>query len=331
MSRSSLHFGDFRFPAVLSAFGVAALALFSGCASTSFFSGPPVQALATCVAGAASCDPPAPGDAGNSDVLRLMTVNLAHGRKDGPNQLFQDRDRIRSNLDDVARVIRGVRPHAVALQEADGPSGWSGDFDHVEHLAGASALPYSVRGEHMQGLSLEYGTAICSRLPLLDGASYTFAAAPPFFSKGFVITTMPWPDGSGREVDLVSVHLDFARASVRRAQVKRLVEVLATRPGPFVVMGDFNCDGAGEGSALAGFLRETGLHAFERGTEGLETFDRFGKRLDWILLSPELEFVSYHVLPDAVSDHRAVVSDIVWSSAGFARAGAASRSNLSSR
>jgi endonuclease/exonuclease/phosphatase family metal-dependent hydrolase len=173
-------------------------------------------------------------------------------------------------------------------------------------------MPFSVRGDHVRGLKLAYGTAVCSRLPLYGGESHAFNAAPPMFTKGFVVTTVPWPDGSGRELDLVSVHLDFARASVRRDQVRRLAGVLASRPGPFVVMGDFNCDGSGKDDALALFLEETGLQAFEHGVDGLETFAFLGKRLDWILISPELEFVSYKVLPDVVSDHRAVASEIAW-------------------
>ena len=57
---------------------------------------------------------------------------------------------------------------------------------------------------------------------------------------------------------------------------------------------------------------DTGLRAFEPHAEGLETFHLLGKRLDWILISPELEFISYDVLPDVLSDHRAVMSEITW-------------------
>lgn len=300
-----------RTSVALSAAGFSVLALFTGCASSSYFSGPRMQALATRLHVGERCEAPAAPDQ-DGDVMKVMTMNLAHGRKDGPNQLFQRARRIQSNLDEVAEVIQRIDPDVVAFQEADGPSGWSGKFDHVNHLAAASALPFSVRGDHVRGLSLSYGTAVCSRLPLFNGESHTFDVVPPMFTKGFVLTTASWPDGSGRELDLVSVHLDFARASVRRAQVKKLAEVLAERPGPFVVMGDFNCDGVGKDDALAWFMRETGLHAFEHGVEGLETFELLDKRLDWILISPELEFVSYRVLPDAVSDHKAVTSEIAW-------------------
>ncbi len=42
----------------------------------------------------------------------------------------------------------------------------------------------------------------------------------------------------------------------------------------------------------------------------MDTFPLWKMRLDWILISPQLAFVSYEVLPDTLSDHRGVVSEI---------------------
>jgi endonuclease/exonuclease/phosphatase family metal-dependent hydrolase len=36
------------------------------------------------------------------------------------------------------------------------------------------------------------------------------------------------------------------------------------------------------------------------------------KRLDWILVSSDLEFVDYHVVNDELSDHRLVVTTLRW-------------------
>jgi endonuclease/exonuclease/phosphatase family metal-dependent hydrolase len=40
------------------------------------------------------------------------------------------------------------------------------------------------------------------------------------------------------------------------------------------------------------------------------SFPSRGRRLDWILISPEFEFVEYRTLPDVISDHRAVVATL---------------------
>ena len=54
-----------------------------------------------------------------------------------------------------------------------------------------------------------------------------------------------------------------------------------------------------------------GLGLITRRTEEpLVTFPMLGERLDWILVSPELEIIEQRVLPTAVSDHLAVVADV---------------------
>ncbi|MCZ6792551.1 MAG: hypothetical protein O7J95_02930, partial [Planctomycetota bacterium] len=45
--------------------------------------------------------------------FRVVCLNLAHGRKDGPNQLLQSGDAIRSNLDDVAAFLHREMPDLV--------------------------------------------------------------------------------------------------------------------------------------------------------------------------------------------------------------------------
>jgi hypothetical protein len=45
------------------------------------------------------------------------------------------------------------------------------------------------------------------------------------------------------------------------------------------------------------------------------------KRLDWVLISKPLVFARYEVLPDVLSDHRAVVADIVLHTGPLAAAG----------
>jgi endonuclease/exonuclease/phosphatase family metal-dependent hydrolase len=56
---------------------------------------------------------------------------------------------------------------------------------------------------------------------------------------------------------------------------------------------------------------EFGLRAFTPEGSDFATYKET-KRLDWILISEELEFVDYDVLPDLVSDHRGLVARIGW-------------------
>jgi hypothetical protein len=74
--------------------------------------------------------------------LTLLTLNIAHGRKDGRNQMLQRTVTILRNLDDITRLLAQTSPALVALEEADGPSFWSGKFDHVKYLAKQAEFPH---------------------------------------------------------------------------------------------------------------------------------------------------------------------------------------------
>ncbi len=241
--------------------------------------------------------------------LRVMTLNLAHGRSDGPNQLLISTDDIEANLLEVASLLRRESPDLVALQEADGPSSWSGRFSHVDRLAADAGLARAVRAENVRGLGLSYGAALIGQVDLRDPLAVTFDPSWPTFSKGFVIAAVPWPGRPQITVDVVSVHLDFALPSRRRAQLDQLAEVLAGRGRPVVVMGDLNCDWNGDEGSVREFAQRLGLQAFKP-EEEIATFPSMGHRIDWILLSEHLRFREHVVLPDTVSDHRAVLAVI---------------------
>jgi endonuclease/exonuclease/phosphatase family metal-dependent hydrolase len=242
--------------------------------------------------------------------LRVMTLNLAHGRKDGPNQLFRSGRALAGHLDEIAAVVADRKPHVLALQEADGPSIWSGNFNHVQRLATGAGIPYCARAENVKGLKLSYGTALLSTFPLENPVAHTFASSPPSFSKGYLVATIKWPNNSPVRIDLVSIHLDFLRKTVRRKQVEEVIRELSGRNNPLVVMGDFNCQWTDEASPVRHLADALGLHAFRPRATDLDTFGNRGWRLDWILISADLEFSTFQVLPDMLSDHAAVIAEL---------------------
>ena len=233
-----------------------------------------------------------------------MTLNAAHGRANGIHQALLSEETITANLGEIALVLNELSPDIVAFQEADGPSLWSGGFDHMDYLADASGFDHTYRGNHVSGFQLDYGTAVISHFPLKNKASITFPTNPPLFPKGFVVGEASVP-GVG-PVTVVSVHLDFARESVRLEQVKWLVDELVDRPRPLIVMGDFNCDWDDE-PTLPWLAERLGLRVFEP-DDTTTTFPKLGKRLDWVFISDEIEFVDYQVVGAELSDHRAVIT-----------------------
>jgi endonuclease/exonuclease/phosphatase family metal-dependent hydrolase len=145
---------------------------------------------------------------------------------------------------------------------------------------------------------------------LTNPVSITFRPEKPLPPKGAVIATFYLGRDKLVPVDIVSVHLDFARAGTRFRQISELVELLASRNNPCIVMGDFNCDWISEKSALRIIAKELNLTGYDPYDDTIETFRSRGNRLDWILISPELEFIEHRVLSDSVSDHQPVVARI---------------------
>ncbi len=272
--------------------------------------------LVACRAASGSGAPPAadlpPKPEG---ALRVLTLNVAHGRALAFNQAFLKGPTIVANLDAVAAVLERQAPDVVGLQEADGSSTWSGGFDHVAYLARAAGLPATHRGDHagkdLGGARIDYGTALLGREGLRTPASHAFDTSWRD-TKGFVIATVPVAAFGGVEVDVASVHLDFLSPGARRRQLEQLADALSQRRRPLVVLGDFNC---GWDSCLRDFATPLGLSSPRAGASTFPA-DSPSRRLDWILISEELAFAAHHVLPVTVSDHRPVVADLVLRAAG---------------
>ena len=252
--------------------------------------------------------------------LRVMTLNVAHGRGDSFHQLLQGSDTTLSNLDTIATLMKNTAPDVVALQEADAPSFWSGNFNHVDYLARQAAFRQSVHGSHADGIGLSYGTALIANLELSEAEMVTFTPGLSPVPKGFVVSTITWPGQPCIDIDVISVHLDFASQSIRRRQAGELIEKLRSRNRPVIIMGDLNTEWQPE-TSVHYLVQQLGLVAYRPDSDELSTFPAFGERLDWILISPELQYRSYRVIPDVVSDHRGVVAELTLDEAARKTAG----------
>jgi len=244
-------------------------------------------------------------------ATRFLTMNIAHGRKLATHQALLSPGRLRANLQEIGEVLRRSEASVVALQEADGPSVWSGNFDHVETLARIGGHDHFYRGDHnpFGGTNLTSGTALLSEYGLRDIESQRFEVSWRD-TKGFVVSAVE-PRGWGGEVDVVSLHLEPFMPGQRRRQIHQLCEAVLPRRRPLVVLGDFNCSWSEESRRLRPLTDTLGLRPYQPYRKA-PTYPakRPWRRLDWILISPELDFVDYHTLPNPVSDHLGVVADI---------------------
>lgn len=245
-------------------------------------------------------------------TLKVMSLNLAHGRKDRLNQLLVSGDKIRSNLNDIATVLNSENIDVVALQEADAPSRWSGNFDHIALLSKQAGYPVRAHGLHAKNWIYHFGTALLSMLDFREVVRHSFTPTPPTTNKGFTLGQIAWqpesPDKDIRLVDIISVHLDFSRQAVREQQISEIIAILGEREYPVIIMGDFNSDWQADEHTLKAVAEQADLHAYRPEASDMGTYPSSGRRLDWILISRELEFVTHDTMPDTLSDHLAVVA-----------------------
>ncbi len=246
----------------------------------------------------------------NPNTLKLVSLNIAHGRKKSFHQITLKKAQLKKNLEDIANFIKSENPTLVALQEADGPSFWSQNFNHVKYLAHYSGFRYSAHGMHVDGAGVRYGTAILSQLKPNSAYSYTFNPTPPTFAKGFTVVTANWPGQNEKQFDFISVHLDYLRESVRSEQIKDLVDYVNSKQRPFIIMGDFNIDWSKHLVKFEEFKQKAGIKTYQIEQKSIVTFPSLKLRLDWIFVSAELEIKSHRISKNVLSDHYALSAEV---------------------
>jgi endonuclease/exonuclease/phosphatase family metal-dependent hydrolase len=228
---------------------------------------------------------------------------------------FLPRRAIEKNLSDIAALVRAEQPDVVALEELDRRSFWSAWIDHLARIGDEAGYPHRafVAGRDVARgpFAMREGTGLLAVTPLDDADGLAFHAWP-LDDKSFVVATFHPPGLGGVAVDVVSIHLDPFLEPTRRAHVRRTLEALARRAKrPLVVMGDMNASWRGGRGALGDLARGLGLHAYlEDDADDTYPASRAFRRIDWILVSDDLEFASYRTPRAIVSDHRAVVADL---------------------
>jgi endonuclease/exonuclease/phosphatase family metal-dependent hydrolase len=249
-----------------------------------------------------------------SPLLLVLTLNMAHGRKDALNQMLQKTSTTRRNLEEIADYFSNSNADLIALQEADAASRWSGKFNHVEFVSDNSPYPCRIHAGHASKYMYNFGTALLSRVSFTNSLVHSFEPSPPTTTKGFVMGQVLWnPDGTLPEpitVSIVSVHLDFSRKTVREAQIKEMRAVFKDLKKPVIVLGDFNADWNSKESAIKTIVANETFKVYRPEATGLGTYKSGKHRLDWILISNDLEFVNYEVPQLVLSDHQPVLATL---------------------
>lgn len=166
--------------------------------------------------------------------LRLMTLNIAHGRGLSTYQGFHNAKGIERSLNRIAHLLRRAKPDIVALQEVDEDSHWNKRIHLLEYLQEAANYPHSQIGINTRRegrLPLVYGNGVLSKLPIEHADNQAFGNAT-LGEKGFLYTEYTLYSEDGRTCpSYYPIHgLDFELQSAPLPCAKGLRE----RPLPCV-------------------------------------------------------------------------------------------------
>jgi hypothetical protein len=88
-------------------------------------------------------------------------------------------------------LFKQAAPDIVALQGIDGPSFWSGNFNHLEYLAGHSLFTRSNQASHVEAIGLSHGTALMSRQEMSNPQTVTLDPSLTRVPTGFLPARSP--------------------------------------------------------------------------------------------------------------------------------------------
>ena len=193
--------------------------------------------------------------------MRLVTLNLQHGRPSGGGRI---------DLDQLAAAVRALDPDVLALQEVDhrqprtqladltavaGQAMGAVSFRFAASLLGTPGRTWVAATDQDVGTAASFGTALLSRYPVRQWEVLRLPAVGPHL-------TLPWPGSDqgmllGEEprtavvaqldspvgpLVVASTHLSVVPVANRR-QLRTAAHRLLGFPDPVVIMGDLNLTG----------------------------------------------------------------------------------------
>lgn len=256
-----------------------------------------------------------------SPSIRLVTLNIAHGRGLSPYQGLVTTNGLLRQLGRIGRLLKRLAPDIVCLQEVDEGSHWNRYLNLLEPIREAAGLPYAFLGVHNRRhgtRSLAYGNAILSRIPILSAEAVAFGNKT-LGEKGFVYAEIG--QAGAMALPLVNLHLDFRSRATRVRQIEHLSRFIKEmhgerrdRPAP-VICGDFNARRSNRRDAVLQLfedLQQRGHYSIHP-RSGL-TFPSLlpVRGLDFVLLPESMQCLESRVVRTYVSDHRPVLVEFTF-------------------
>jgi endonuclease/exonuclease/phosphatase family metal-dependent hydrolase len=254
--------------------------------------------------------------------LRILTLNIAHGRGLSTYQGFHSARGIERSLVRVAHLLKKVNADIVALQEVDEDSHWNRRIHLLDVLQAQTGYKHAYLGVHNRRagkLPLAYGNGLLTHFPIVHAEHKAFGQAS-LGEKGFVCAELETAHGI---LPVVNLHLDFRSRLRRIEQVERLIQFLDNKKytetgtphlSP-LVCGDFNSRSGRRGDAVRHLFQyledQCAYQLLPKGRRSGTFPSLFPVHgLDFVFVPPGYQVCGCEVIRSFVSDHRPVLVEL---------------------
>ncbi|NML23532.1 endonuclease [Pseudoflavitalea sp. G-6-1-2] len=238
----------------------------------------------------------------SAQEIKILTYNIYHGE--------QGYDKGKSNLEDIAAIIKQYKPDFVALQEVDSMTDRTARFnngtrkDLVKELAALTGM-YGYYGKAMDYSNGGYGEGLLSRYADTS-AVYHLPIPKGGEPRAMIAIRHTFPNG--RQIVFGATHLCHEYEENRMAQVKEIAATLAAKKVPAILAGDLNIT---PDTQPYQYLTTVYKDAAELHGKPELTFpsDKPTVRLDYVFLSKENKWKvkEVKVIDAKASDHKPVL------------------------
>jgi len=261
-------------------------------------------------------------------TLRLAAFNIAHGRGTNDSNWSSAAER-RSRLIAIADLLKEEQIDIAVVNEVDFSACWTSHENQAEIIAECAGFPFVVEQRNLDlavpFARLRFGNAILSRFPVVSARLLNLPSLSSWEwrlagGKKGMTADIDLGDGTIR---VCAVHWEHRDEPTRIASARVVANAARESPFPFICMGDFNSpltirngdESEAHTPTALDTLINSGLFQHRADAEQAPeqfTFASYHPRvtIDWVLIPPSWEFVTYRVQPVQLSDHRPVFAEI---------------------
>ncbi|WP_195336205.1 endonuclease/exonuclease/phosphatase family protein [Paraclostridium bifermentans] len=156
---------------------------------------------------------------------------------------------------------------------------------------------YSHFGANVVKLGANYGLATYSKYKIISQNHIYLSSKTE--QRGMLHTVVKL--GFGRKLNIINLHLGL-NDTEREKQLKEVESFVKSLEDPYIVVGDFN---DGNMNINEDIFKDS---ATKVNKDNTLTFSTALDRIDYILVSPDIEVIDYDVLMKNMSDHYPIVS-----------------------